>query len=135
MITKNESKFFKIFNWKTSSSKNYLGEQNWWLSLLRNNFYPTRFLFGKYSINEIFYQERGLRKIQTSICSVVQVSRFTDLTFEIWTPRPLWIPEHRMHIKIPKFQLAHRGDLAPQSAQYLLSFYGVQKLYIYLYNA
>lgn len=39
-----------------------------------------------------------------------------------------------MHIKIPKFQLAHRGDFAPQSAQYLLSFHGVQKLNIYLYN-
>lgn len=34
-----------------------------------------------------------------------------NVTFDICTPRLLWIPEHCMHMKIPKFTLAHRGPL------------------------
>ena len=43
-------------------------------------------------------------------CSSVQVSRSTDLTLEMCVPIPRWIPEHRMHMKTPRFQLAHRGS-------------------------
>lgn len=43
------------------------------------------------------------------ICSGVHASKFTDLTFEMWTPRFRWIPAHRMHRKTPKFHEAHRG--------------------------
>lgn len=43
-------------------------------------------------------------------CSSVQVSRSTDLTFEMCVPMPRWIPEQRMHMKTPRFQLAHRGS-------------------------
>lgn len=32
-------------------------------------------------------------------------------TFDMCTPRLLWIPEHCMHIKIPRFTLAHCGAL------------------------
>ena len=32
-------------------------------------------------------------------------------TFDMCTPRLLWIPEHCMHMKIPRFTLAHRGPL------------------------
>ena len=35
-------------------------------------------------------------------------------TFDMWTPRLLWIPEHCMHIKMPRFTLAHRGPLPSQ---------------------
>lgn len=34
-----------------------------------------------------------------------------NITFDICTPRLLWIPEHCIHIKIPKFTLAHLGPL------------------------
>lgn len=44
-------------------------------------------------------------------CSSVQESRSTDLTREIWVPIPRWMPEQRMQIKTPKFQLAHRGSI------------------------
>lgn len=43
-------------------------------------------------------------------CSSVQVSRSTDLTLLICVPIPRCIPEHRMQIKTPRFQLAHRGS-------------------------
>ena len=42
-------------------------------------------------------------------CFGFQESRLTLLTFEMWTPSPLWIPEHRMQTKMPKFHTAHRG--------------------------
>jgi hypothetical protein len=48
-------------------------------------------------------------------CSSVQVSRSTDLTLLICVPIPRWIPEHRMQMKTPKFQLAHRGSAATVS--------------------
>jgi hypothetical protein len=32
-------------------------------------------------------------------------------TLDMCTPRLLWIPEHVIHIKIPRFTLAHRGPL------------------------
>ena len=51
-----------------------------------------------------------LRKsVLTATCSGVQVSRFTDFTLEICTPRLRWIPAHLMHKKIPKFHEAHLG--------------------------
>ncbi len=35
----------------------------------------------------------------------------TDLTREMCTPRFLWIPAQRMHMKTPIFQLAHLGPV------------------------
>lgn len=43
-------------------------------------------------------------------CSSVHASRSTDLTLLICVPIPLCIPEHRMQMKIPRFQLAHLGS-------------------------
>ena len=43
-------------------------------------------------------------------CSSVQVSRSTDLTLLMCVPMPRCIPEHRMQMKTPRFQLAHRGS-------------------------
>ena len=54
-------------------------------------------------------------------CSGVHVSKLTDLTLEMWTPKFLWIPAQRMQRKMPRFHDAHRGPLASQSTQYLLS--------------
>jgi hypothetical protein len=45
-------------------------------------------------------------------CSSVQVSRSTDLTLLMCVPIPRWMPEQRMHMKTPRFQLAHRGSVA-----------------------
>ena len=45
----------------------------------------------------------------TSICSGVQLSRFTDLTRDMWTPKFLCIPAQRIHINMPMFQEAHLG--------------------------
>lgn len=54
-------------------------------------------------------------------CSSVQVSRSTDLTLLMWTPMLRWMPEQRMQMKTPRFQLAHRGCLfLLQSAHILL---------------
>lgn len=47
-------------------------------------------------------------------CSSVQASRSTDLTLLIWVPMPRWMPEQRMQMKIPRFQLAHRGSVIPR---------------------
>ena len=55
-----------------------------------------------------------------STCSVDQASILSDLTLEMWVPSLRWIEAHRIHRKMPKFQLAHPGFLAPQSAQTLL---------------
>lgn len=43
-------------------------------------------------------------------CSSVQVSRSTDLTLLMCVPMPRWMPEQRMHMKTPRFQLAQRGS-------------------------
>jgi hypothetical protein len=45
-------------------------------------------------------------------CSSVHVSRSTDLTLLMCVPIPRCIPEQRMQIKTPRFQLAHRGSVA-----------------------
>lgn len=45
----------------------------------------------------------------TCICSCVHWSRLTDFTLDIWTPRFLWIPAHRIQMNTPIFQDAHRG--------------------------
>lgn len=45
----------------------------------------------------------------TWICSEVHWSRLTDLTLDMWTPKFLWMPAHRMQIKTPRFQEAHLG--------------------------
>lgn len=53
-------------------------------------------------------------------CSSVQESKSTDLTLLICVPMPRCIPEHRMQMKMPRFQLAHLGCLfLLQSAQLL----------------
>lgn len=38
------------------------------------------------------------------------LSKVKDWILEIWTPRSLWIPEHSIHIKIPKFVDSHVGS-------------------------
>jgi hypothetical protein len=53
-----------------------------------------------------------------SVCSSVQLSRSALLTRETWTPRPRWMPEHRMQMKTPKFHDVQRGyEFTWQSAQ------------------
>jgi hypothetical protein len=49
-------------------------------------------------------------------CSSVHVSRSTDFTLLMCVPIPRCMPEQRMQIKTPRFQLAHRGSVA-MSAQ------------------
>lgn len=53
-------------------------------------------------------------------CSSVQVSKSTDLTLLICVPMPRCIPEHRMHMKTPRFQLAHRGCLFLLQSEHVL---------------
>lgn len=50
-------------------------------------------------------------------CSSVQVSRSTDLTLLMWTPMLRWMPEQRMQMKTPRFQLAHRGSVVGRHCQ------------------
>lgn len=47
--------------------------------------------------------------IRTVICSGVQESKLTDLTFEMWTPKFLCIPAQRIHKNTPRFHEAHLG--------------------------
>ena len=47
----------------------------------------------------------------TSICSSVQLSKLTDLTRDIWTPKLRWIPAHLIQINTPKFHEAHLGPV------------------------
>lgn len=51
-----------------------------------------------------------------STCSAVQVSMVKDLTLEMCVPSLRCRAAHRIHKKIPIFQLAHPGLKAPQSA-------------------
>ena len=44
-------------------------------------------------------------------------------TFEMWTPRLRWAPEHSIHIKMPRFKEAQSGPAALHSAQW--SFPGI----------
>ena len=37
------------------------------------------------------------------------MSRLTERTLEMWTPRLRWMPEQRMHRKTPRFHDAQRG--------------------------
>ena len=53
--------------------------------------------------------------------------RDKKITFDMCTPRLLWIPEHCMHIKIPKFTLAHLGPLQRNEA--IISTYDKNKWY------
>lgn len=54
---------------------------------------------------------RALPQLRTLCsCSSVQESRSTDLTRLMWVPIPRWMPEQRMQMKTPRFQLAHRGS-------------------------
>lgn len=46
-----------------------------------------------------------------------------NFTFEIWTPRFLWAPEHSMQTRIPRFRDAHSGLGAWHSAHF--SFPGI----------
>jgi len=52
----------------------------------------------------------------TSTWSAVHLSILSDLTFEMCVPSLRWIDAHRIHKKMPRFQLAHDGFLALQSA-------------------
>lgn len=52
-----------------------------------------------------------------STCSVLQLSIDSDLTFDTCVPSFLCSAAHRIHKKMPKFQLAHPGFFAAQSAQ------------------
>ena len=45
----------------------------------------------------------------TSTCFTVQVSKLTDLTKLICTPKFRWIPEQSMHMNTPRLAEAHRG--------------------------
>jgi hypothetical protein len=77
---------------------------------------PSASLCSQYLLARAFPQRSIL-----CICSSVQVSRSTDLTFEMCVPMPRWMPEQRMQMKTPMFQLAHRGCLFRlQSPQLLL---------------
>ena len=49
--------------------------------------------------------------ILTAVWCGVQESRFTDFTFDIWTPRFRWIPAQRMQTKMPIFHDAHLGPI------------------------
>ena len=51
-------------------------------------------------------------------CSSVHASRSTDFTLLICVPIPRCIPEHRMQMKMPKFQLAHLGSDKGHSQPY-----------------
>lgn len=54
---------------------------------------------------------RALPQLRTLCsCSSVHESRSTDLTLLMCVPMPRWMPEHLMHMKMPKFQLAHLGS-------------------------
>jgi len=48
---------------------------------------------------------------------LLQESRLSDLTLEMWEPRFLWIPEHSMQTSIPRLMEAQSGFSLPQSAQ------------------
>lgn len=49
-------------------------------------------------------------------CSSVHESKSTDLTRLMCVPIPRWIPEHRMQMKTPRFQLAQRGSVSMRLA-------------------
>lgn len=59
-------------------------------------------------------------QLMCSTCSGSHVSNVVDRTCDTCTPKLRWIPLHCMQMKMPKFTLAHRGPLHPQSAQCLL---------------
>ena len=50
-------------------------------------------------------------------CSSVQASRSTDFTLLICVPKPRCMPEHRMQMKMPKFQLAHLGSVKQEVSE------------------
>lgn len=52
-----------------------------------------------------------LNGLSSRTCSGDQVSKFTDLTRVMCTPRLRWIPAHRMHKNTPRFHDAHRGPV------------------------
>lgn len=54
------------------------------------------------------------------ICSSVQESRSTDLTRLMCTPILRWMPEQRMQMKTPRFQLAQRGCLFFLQSEHIL---------------
>jgi len=53
------------------------------------------------------------------ICAGVHESIFTDLTNEMWVPKPLCCPLHSKQTKMPRVTEAHSGDIRPQSMQRL----------------
>lgn len=47
---------------------------------------------------------------RTSVSSQGRSSRSRERTRDRWVPRFLWIPEHSMHMRAPRFRLAHVGS-------------------------
>ena len=45
-----------------------------------------------------------------------------DLTLDKCVPKFLWIPEHSIHISVPKFKLAHSGAEIHKQCSYLQFF-------------
>lgn len=65
-------------------------------------------------LKSILRLKTSRNEINIWICAWVNhTGKDIDVTFDMWTPRLLWIPEHCMHMNIPKFTLAHRGPLQP----------------------
>lgn len=48
--------------------------------------------------------------LRTSVSSRGKSSRSSERTLDRWVPRFLWIPEHSMHMRAPRFRLAHVGS-------------------------
>lgn len=48
--------------------------------------------------------------LRTSVSSRGKSSRSSERTRDRWVPRFLWIPEHSMHMRAPRFRLAHVGS-------------------------
>lgn len=48
--------------------------------------------------------------LRTSVSSRGKSSRSRERTLDRWVPRFLWIPEHSMQMRAPRFRLAHVGS-------------------------
>lgn len=52
------------------------------------------------------------------LSSTGQSSRSRERTRDRWVPKFLWIPEHSMHIKAPRFRLAQSGSAGEKIRNY-----------------
>jgi len=59
----------------------------------------------------VVQKKKERKKKKTSICSTVQESNVTDLTFEMCVPILRWIPAQLTHKKHPIFHEAQRGPI------------------------